>query len=144
LTELTGTKSFFTRKITKSLGIGVAVFAFLALLILIPTIGNEGYRQRLPFDSVAWKRRAYDSDANFMWPTRKRMVDDLQQSGILQSKSRAEVIALLGEPDNSLSASKDGITYVLGPERGYGVDYEWLQIHFDSKGHVREVNTTTD
>lgn len=79
-----------------------------------------------------------------MWPTRKRMADDLLKRGLLKQKTRAEVIELLGEPDNASFTSKDGIAYVLGPERGYGVDYEWLQIHFDTRGYVRDANTTTD
>lgn len=126
--------------------VSVAAFALTIIpaFLYVSLVSSKEYRQRLPFESVAWKQRAYDSDANFMWPTRKRMVDDLLKSRQLEKKSRAVVIELLGKPDKTLPTPEEGITYILGPERGYGVDYEWLQVHFDSDGTVREVTTTTD
>lgn len=101
---------------------------------------NKEYRQRLPFDSIAWKTRAYDSDKNRMRSTRLRMIDDLIKIGLLKRKSRAEVVELLGVPD----VERDTLVYILGPERGFGVDNECLQIHFDAKGHVCELKITTD
>jgi hypothetical protein len=91
----------------------------------------------LPFDSAAWKARS--RDAGIIWPTRLRMADDLQASGILKGKTRAEVRDLLGEDDSSLyDASQGRITYLLGPERGpgLGLNLELLALHFGGDGRV--------
>jgi hypothetical protein len=40
---------------------------------------------------------------------------------------------------NARAASGPGDAWVLGPERGYGVDNESLEVRYDARGRVREV-----
>jgi hypothetical protein len=97
---------------------------------------RENYTHSLRFASAAWKSRAKDD--GIMWPTRLRMADDLQASGILKGKTRAEVRDLLGEDDSSLyDLSQGQMTYLLRPERSaFGLDLEALFIRFGADGRV--------
>jgi hypothetical protein len=69
------------------------------------------------------------------------MVDDLIASGRLDGLTRAEVVALLGEPlprgSFPAGAMYTDMHYYLGPERGlFPIDSEWLFIDLDAEGVV--------
>jgi hypothetical protein len=87
------------------------------------------------FDSQLWKNTkvSMDFDANLLTP-RQRMMEDLVKNN-LSGLARAEVESLLGAPDDSWQPEGGGwdYLYVVGPEKGLGVDDQCLQIHFDEK-----------
>ena len=59
------------------------------------------------------------------------LVDDLIQSRILDSLTKTELINLLGKPEKEPNYFKENgrdFVYHLGPERGLGIDSEWLLI----------------
>lgn len=58
------------------------------------------------------------------------MVDDLLRSNILRGKTRADVIALLGDPTQTDKWTDWDLVYWLGPERSYiaAIDSEWLVV----------------
>ena len=85
------------------------------------------------FDSELWKNISVSMnfDANLLTP-RQRMMEDLVENH-LTGLTKTEVVSLLGDPDSGLLSreSESSIVYVLGPERGLGVDYQCLMINFD-------------
>ena len=97
--------------------------------------------QRRKFDAVEW-RSADPSRTN----TRTRMVDDLLRSGQLKGKSRAEVMALLGQPRPVPGYfERSDLVYRVGPERGFiSIDSEWLVLQFDRSSNVVGVKIVTD
>ena len=103
--------------------------------------GGE-YPARTSFNSSAWQ----DSDRAFSQdPIRIRMVDDLLKRHKLDEMTRAEVVALLGEPDETPYFREWDMVYWLGPERGMmGIDAEWLVLRLDEHQQVIEHRVVTD
>jgi hypothetical protein len=94
------------------------------------------------FDAAAWRdsARVYSAAA-----VRGCMVDDLLDRHPMVGRSRAEVVALLGEPKPTSYFKEYGLVYWLGPERGFiSIDSEWLVMRLDSVGRVTEVRLVTD
>jgi hypothetical protein len=103
--------------------------------------GGE-YLARTSFDSSAWQdsARVFSQD-----PVRIRMVDDLLKRHSLDEMTRAEVVALLGEPDDTPYFREWDMVYWLGPERGLiGIDSEWLVLRLDEHQQVIEHRVVTD
>jgi hypothetical protein len=73
------------------------------------------------------------------------MVDDLLDKHELNGLTRAEVVALIGEPPATEYFKDFDLVYWLGPERGLiGIDSEWLVIRLDSRQRVSEARLVTD
>jgi hypothetical protein len=73
------------------------------------------------------------------------MVDDLLKRHSLDEMTRAEVVALLGEPDDTPYFREWDMVYWLGPERGLiGIDSEWLVLRLDEHQQVIEHRVVTD
>jgi hypothetical protein len=87
-------------------------------------------------DSVAsWHPRAI----------RGCLVDDLLRSTALRGRSRADIVALLGEPPKTGYFKEYDLVYWLGPERGIiSIDSEWLVLRLDSLGRVADYRLITD
>lgn len=93
------------------------------------------------FDARAWAKGPGDS---FDSPTRRqRLADALVDCRRLEGLDRAAVRRLLGPADDR---SPDGTrrSWTLGPERGYGVDYESLEVLFDARERVRAAKVVQD
>lgn len=73
--------------------------------LLAPPV--EYYPHASKFDSAAWKARSMDAEV--MWPTRLRMVDDLLERRALNGLARARVEELLVRP-TTLRISAIGIS----------------------------------
>ncbi|HET9426126.1 MAG TPA: hypothetical protein VFO55_12195 [Gemmatimonadaceae bacterium] len=72
------------------------------------------------------------------------MVDDLLARHPLRGKTRAEVVALIGEPTEKELFREYDMVYWLGPERGLiGTDSEFLVIRLDAAGRVTTVELVT-
>ena len=73
------------------------------------------------------------------------MVDDLLERYELRGMTRAEVVALIGEPPKSDFFRSYDLVYWLGPERGLiGIDSEWLVMKLDANRRVTSVELVTD
>ena len=73
------------------------------------------------------------------------MVDDLRERHRLRGRTRADVVALLGEPRPTSYFREYDLVYWLGPERSpISVDSEWLALRLDSTGRVTEERLVTD
>lgn len=118
-------KSFVTTAI-----IGLVLFG-------ISHIIHDSYFHK-NFDSALWKntRVSLDFDANLLTP-RQRMMEDLVENH-LTGLTKTEIVSLLGDPDSGLLSREreSSIVYILGPERGLGVDFQCLMINFDENDIV--------
>ena len=72
------------------------------------------------------------------------MVDDLLEKHELRGMTRADVVALIGEPERSDIFPEYDMVYLLGPERGLiGTDFEYLVMRVDKSDHVTSVELRT-
>lgn len=87
----------------------------------------------LEFNSTVWKNKSIsmDFDSNLLTP-RQRMMEDLIGNHLF-GLAKDEIESLLGEPDYSWQSESGNwiFRYVVGPEKGIGVDDECLEISFD-------------
>ncbi len=111
-----------------------ALHAGIAMIVAILSVGctrtaavgddSRTGTVRLTFDSGAWKNGA---------AARGKMAEDLIARGVLIGKARAEVKALLGEPD------QEGVAFlsyfVFPPDRAAGPAYA-IRVQFDPRADV--------
>jgi hypothetical protein len=72
------------------------------------------------------------------------MVDDLLDRKELRGMSRAQVVALIGEPDKGSDFPEYDLVYWLGPQRGLiGTDSEYLVMKLDKSKRVTSVELIT-
>ena len=72
------------------------------------------------------------------------MVDDLLDRHELRGMTRAQVVALIGEPDTGRDLPDYDLVYWLGPQRGLiGTDSEYLVMKLDKSNHVSSVELIT-
>jgi hypothetical protein len=112
---------------------------FVALTLLACWLGYRHWSQR--FDGESWR-----SDPGGRLGVRLTMADGLIARCALRKLSRRAVIQMLGEPVANNSFAPDGwdTVYLLGEERGLGIDHEWLAIRFDKTGNVEDYRIVTD
>lgn len=93
------------------------------------------------FDSALWQdsARVYSTE-----PVRRCMVDDLLDRLDDRHQSRSEIVGLLGVPRPSSYFPQYDLVYWVGPERGMGVDSEWLVFRFDRSDRMTEGRLVTD
>ena len=96
----------------------------------------------MPFDSEGWKAARSPCTLDSV---RLRMADDLLEKHDLTGRSRADIVELLGEPDETAYFRHYDLVYHLGRERRLaGLDCEWLVIKLDSNGAAEQVAIATD
>ena len=96
--------------------------------------------RRQPFDKTVWQ-----GQKDFRDDVRIRMVDDLLRRHDFHSKTRHQVTAVLGEPDETDYFKEWDMVYWLGPERGFmSIDSEWLVIQLDDDKKVTEYRIVRD
>lgn len=86
------------------------------------------------FDQTTWVQFYQSEDPN---NPRGQMYDDLRKRLLKDKPDRAEVIAMLGEPD--YGKSDRGYEYMLGAWSGFRIDYDSMHISFDESGRVEYV-----
>jgi hypothetical protein len=96
----------------------------------------------LCFDSAKWK--AIQSELTHS-SVRLRMADDFLNTQQPVGKSRAEIVGLLGEPDDTPYFRNFDMVYHLGLERNFmAIDSEWLVMSVNEKGVVTEARLMRD
>lgn len=89
----------------------------------------------MPFDSALWKATPSEYSLKSI---RLRMADDLLTKPVVGT-TRQEIVAKLGEPDQTPYFREYSMVYHLGQERNpLGVDSEWLVIRLDDAGIATE------
>jgi hypothetical protein len=115
-------------------GIGVIV------VVLIGAAFITGHLPVRLFNTDGWKQVERSDDY-----ARLRMVEHLMASGRLDGLTRAQVIAMLGPPDDTNYFSEWDMVYWLGPERSLAsLDPEWLVIRFGPSGTVGDYRVVSD
>jgi hypothetical protein len=110
---------------------------------------NAAGADDVAFDAEVWKLADRDGiyRNNLPKDSRLKMYRDLMDRDLIFGKTRAEVITLLGEPDNYpyFKRAWRDCNYWIGPQRGLITwGYLWLGVRFDKLGRVTEVRTLTD
>ncbi|HQY87429.1 MAG TPA: hypothetical protein PK402_02145 [Tepidisphaeraceae bacterium] len=114
---------------TLTRGQRVFVILFFGMIVgamicgFIWSVRDARARRPISFESAVWKSTPYGANRA---TTRIRMVEDFIKTHDLTGKSRAEVVALLGEPEK---------TDILGCEMAYLLDREvetaWLTVDLE-------------
>ena len=118
---------------------GIAAIVFiLAVSFFIFGPSMNSYIQEVPFNSDQWKANLETRDN-----LKQKMVSDLLSRFTLEGMSSGEIENLLGKPPQTEYFKDYKYVYWLGPERGMGVDSEWLGIKF-SNGVVVSVDVLRD
>lgn len=132
------------KKLNSPLKIGLLLAAILVaayllivgFLIFGPTV--KSYLQLTSFDSTQWKNHLNDQDS-----IKQKMLRDLLSQHKLIGMSVEDINQLLGSPPKTSYFKDYDYVYWLGPERGLGVDSEWLCLKF-SDGVVAKADVLTD
>ena len=89
------------------------------------------------FDVKVWQDPQSNRFVYYELTARQKMLDDVV-GNVLPGGTKNEIEALLGLPDEVRpSADGDQNLYILGPERGMGVDFECLLVRFDRAGQYQ-------
>ena len=108
--------------------------------MLIPPLDGPKV-EPLEFDATVWQAsEADDTHASI----RLRMVHSFLAGQQPAGKSREQILALLGEPDDTRYFRDYDMVYYLGPERGpMSIDSEWLVFKLKD-GVVTEARLAND
>src|SRR5687767_433299 len=115
----------------------------IALLVSASIVVGVGVWALWPvgraFDPSAWNDENQVKDG-----VRQAMADRIIARRTLSGKTRADVVAMLGEPPKTGVSDWD-LRYWLGPERGFmSIDSEWLVVRFDANDRVSEYRIVPD
>ena len=92
------------------------------------------------FDPVIWR-----DEVQIQKGVGLKMADQLIAQDKLHGLTRAEVVELLGEPPATQYFKDQDLVYRLGPERSFiSIDSEWLVLHLDATGRVRDYRIVRD
>ena len=135
-------------KIPRWLRIAIFVVGAIALLLVVSAWAALHYLSPMSrcdvrrFTPALWQDRAA---SQLPGAIRGCLVDDLIAHAPIRGRSRADIVALLGEPSKTDYFKDYDLVYWLGPERGLiSIDSEWLVIRLDSLGRVSDVRLVTD
>lgn len=116
-----------------------------ALLVAIASAVIVIIAWRAWFPGRSFDRAAWQADATAESGVRQAMADRLLAHRTLVSKTRAEVVDLLGEPSSSEYFREWDLVYRLGMERGFiGIDSEWLVLRLGTDGRVAKARLVID
>ncbi len=117
---------------------------FIAWSFISSQIAQANYvaYENLPFNSKVWKTIQSQHTGVFSrLSPRQRMINDLTRN-VLPNLTKREVEDLLGfEERSEILMGSETLLYVIGPEKGLGVDSECLLVVFDKGGHFKEYDT---
>lgn len=92
------------------------------------------------FDAATWNDQTQVESG-----VRLSMAHRLLADGVLVGRTRAEVVAMLGEPPATGCFSEWDLVYWLGLERGFiRIDSEWLVARLGSDGRVTQARLFRD
>ncbi len=123
----------------EALKVSVIFVIFVIGVILLPSDGLPKYSGNLKFNGDLWRsEKGLESDWTDVTP-RQKMIKDLLRNR-LPDKSKDEIFKLLGPSDTEKFSKKADLAYLLGVQRSFGIDNEWLLIYFqDDKALKAEI-----
>jgi hypothetical protein len=143
-----GKRGFSAREWVRTLLLVVGLLAASGVAVFVGTCVLFAVAMRPPrvdlldFNSERWKA-ASNTDASFN-SVRLRMAHSFLAGQRPVGKTRAEIVALLGEPDRTPYFRGYDMVYYLGPERSaMPIDSEWLVLKLKD-GVVTEVRLARD
>lgn len=103
----------------------------------------------IDFDLKLWgqgsRERLYSEFATKIDAPRIKMCRDIITKKLIVGKTKAEIVDLLGRPDNYPFKEPWGFNYWVGLQRGpMKMDSAWLAIRFDDTNHAVEVKMKQD
>jgi hypothetical protein len=114
----------------EALRVGIIFVLFLFIVFFMPKDGLPKYSGKLKFDSELWRsEQGIDSDWADITP-RQKMIKDLIRNN-LSGKSKEGILKLLGPSDTEKFTKKADLAYLLGVQRSFGIDNEWLLVYFE-------------
>lgn len=113
-----------------SLLLAGAIAAVIFFVVIIYPLINNPFNDR-KFDQTVWVSYHDSTDPD---NPRGNMVSNLQKKYLQLGMSKQEVLRLLGEPDYEESSTV--YKYNLGVWSGFRIDYDSLDVHFDSSGRL--------
>ena len=122
-----------TKRILIGIGISiltVAMVAIVSLVIILFPIFENPFDNRT-FDKEIWHTYHNSTDQD---NPRGNMADDLRKNHLYSGMTKKQVLELLGEPD--FEKQSHVFKYVLGGWSGFRIDYDSLDIYFDSAGRL--------
>ena len=125
------------KEMRKAKRINYIAFGILVVVVLDIIIVSAVYYWIHTFSTSKWLNNP---------EKRTAIVDNLLEKHELVGMTEADVIALLGEPNNDYGYfnADDRYVYYMGPERGLiSIDSEWLILDF-TDGIVSDSFITTD
>jgi len=123
-----------------------AGMGFLCVMVIFAiAYGIYFFYNYRKFNSEIWRDPNSVLHVSYDITPRQKMIDDVVEN-ILPGSTQDEIESLLGKSRNTsyFSESKRDSIYMLGPERGFGVDSEWLLIWFDDSGKFERYQIATD
>jgi len=111
--------------------VALLMMGFLGLLVMSWLLTPNPFDDR-QFDHKLWLSSSNLDDRN---NPRGQMFDDLRKRHLSKQLTKADVISLLGTPDNGQDAGR--LSYNLGMWSGLRMDYDSLEVDFDSKGFLK-------
>jgi hypothetical protein len=114
---------------------------------LVITAAGAGIVYAAFFGPLPFVRSWWQAD-DWLDPLHKRhrIADGLLLTGALVGKSRAEIVAMLGQPTETNPFSAEwSLVYMLGSERGlFAIDSEWLAMRLDVTDSVTQAAIIAD
>ena len=97
------------------------------------------------FNSEIWQNPNSARYVSYDLTPRQRMLEDVVKN-VLPGSNQSKIESLLGKSTKTgyFSSSERDLIYMLGAERGLGVDSEWLLIWFDNSGNFERYDIVTD
>ena len=122
---------------------GAGLLWFLVSIAL--AYGTHFLYNHQKFNSAVWRDPNSAGYVSYDLTPRQRMLDDVIEN-VLPGSTQDEIETSLGESTNTgyFSSSGRDLIYILGAERGLGVDSEWLLIWFDDSGNFERYDIVTD
>ena len=103
---------------------------------------NDGVN-RISFNSNTWKNTPATHSLDSM---RLRMADDFLKTYRVLGKSKEEIVALIGEPDQTEYFKTRDMVYMLGEETEsyFAIDSQWLVFDVNESDNIIAFEIVTD
>lgn len=124
----------------KTCGMGCAgvLVVLIALVILANHVMWVQPFSRTRFNQAVWLKAAGDGNRSPRGP----MTMDLRRHHLRKGMDRQQVRKLLGPPERTGFHRPDVDSYWIGAWGGFGMDYQTLDIHYNTYGQLRSSRIT--
>ena len=93
------------------------------------------------FDRAVWSTPGSAAYVKGDITPRQKMIGDIVNN-ILPGRTQSEVAQILGGSEDP-GIDKRALAYIIGPDRGFSIDFEWLVIWYDEHGRLQRYEFTS-